>query len=238
MILLPNSINYKFFDKLSGPHHRQYKVHGTNRYVYFIAKKTISQEFNSDNLVLVTQIHRSNIVYYDEKSVIESQKIADGIITTKRKLAIAIKTADCVPVLIYNKMGSIIANLHCGWRGVKSGIITEAINEMKKITGSNDFYAIIGPAIQQKSYEVDNKFKQEFMGSDSNSKEFFITVKGSIYFDLPGYVSYKLEKNNVEVTLRHKEDTYEMHDIYPSYRKACHLKQEENFAMVSVMMMS
>ena len=215
-----------------------YKIYGTNRYIYFIAKKTITQEFGADGLVLVTQIHSNNIVYYDQKSVIGSQKIADGIITTKRKLVIAIKTADCVPVLIYNKLGNIIANLHCGWKGIKLGIVTKAINKMKNVTGNSNFYAIIGPAIQKKSYQVDNKFKQEFIDTDSNSKAFFFTSEKKIYFDLPGYIVRILEKNNVEVTTRHEENTYEMHNIYPSYRKAYHLNQEENLRLVTAIMMS
>ena len=57
---------------------------------------------------------------------------ADAIITNKKKLPIAVLTADCVPILLYDNNNNMIAAIHAGWKGAYKGIIKKVINFMIK----------------------------------------------------------------------------------------------------------
>ena len=78
---------------------------------------------------------------------------ADAIITNQRNLPIAVLTADCVPILLYDKEKDIIAAIHAGWRGAYKGIIKNVVKFMiKKGCKSKNILAAIGPSISSSNY--------------------------------------------------------------------------------------
>ena len=81
----------------------------------------------------------------------------DAIVTSRTDLAICIKTADCVPVLIVDKVKKVIAAVHAGWRSTSLSISAKVIKLMQNQYGSkpSDILAAIGPAIGLCCYEVD-----------------------------------------------------------------------------------
>ena len=81
----------------------------------------------------------------------------DAIVTTRPNLAICIKTADCVPVFIVDRIKKIIAVVHAGWRGTALEITTKVVRLLHEKYGSSprDILAAIGPAIGQCCFEVD-----------------------------------------------------------------------------------
>ena len=58
---------------------------------------------------------------------------ADAIITNQKRLPIAVLTADCVPLLLYDSKEEIIAAIHAGWKGAFKGIINKKISSLKEI---------------------------------------------------------------------------------------------------------
>ena len=78
---------------------------------------------------------------------------ADGLITARPGLALAVLTADCVPVLLWNAAADRVAAVHAGWRGLVSGVIGRAVSGFAKEGGPVRAY--IGPAIGRAHYEVD-----------------------------------------------------------------------------------
>ncbi len=126
-------------------------------------------------IISVPQIH-SNIVtevfshnagegFYKEPS-----GKYDGYITTDRDIAIGVRTADCVPILMYAPengafKGAVMA-VHAGWRGTASGIATEAVR--KAIALGADISTVrvaIGPAIESCCYEVKEDFYTAFLNA-------------------------------------------------------------------------
>ena len=75
-----------------------------------------------------------------------------------------------------------------------------------------DINAIIGPSIQQKSYEVDELFYQDFVNDDLDCKNLFIPskTKGHYMFDLPGYIKKQLVKEGIRLINHIDDDTYSM----------------------------
>ncbi len=110
----------------------------------------------------VHQVHGDRIVLVDDTSKGTPSPYglmlgpADGLITTLKDVALVIKTADCVPLVIYDPVGEVQASLHSGWRGTLLQIGPKAIQMMQSHFGSNpkDLYATLGPSISQESFQV------------------------------------------------------------------------------------
>ena len=83
---------------------------------------------------------------------------ADGGYTFRAGKVLCIQSADCLPILIWDKIGREIAAVHAGWQGLASGIIENAICNFE----SDDLTAWIGPHIQSCHYEVDVKLYHKF----------------------------------------------------------------------------
>jgi YfiH family protein len=96
----------------------------------------------------------------------------DALVSNTPKILLAIKTADCVPVLIGDAKTGAFAAVHAGWRGTSASIVMKAIAQLKKEYGTDaaDLRAAIGPAARICCYEVGSevieRFKELFPQSD------------------------------------------------------------------------
>ena len=90
----------------------------------------------------------------------------DASVTNRTHLAICIKTADCVPVFLVDRVKKVIAAVHAGWRGSALGITAKAVRLMQDQYGSQtaDLVAAIGPSIGPCCYEVDSTTVDQFRG--------------------------------------------------------------------------
>lgn len=125
--------------------------------------KNLKKWFNVNDVGFLRQIH-SDIVYEYDGSIHEG----DAIVTDKRNIAIGVFTADCVPVLIYDKAKNVAAAVHSGWKGTLSGIIMNTLTKMKQDYGckSEDLIAYIGPHNKSCCYEIGEDVKKLFENSD------------------------------------------------------------------------
>lgn len=103
----------------------------------------------------VKQVHGITIV---EASSADGQRQADGVYTTRPQVKIAIKTADCLPILCATASG-YGAVIHAGWRGLFAGILNNAV-ELLLANGGELTTALwaIGPAISVDNYQVGDDF--------------------------------------------------------------------------------
>ena len=95
-----------------------------------IVRKKISK--NSKNIFLLSQIHSNKFVFIDKKYKSKTKPRADAIVTDQVNLHIAVLTADCVPILIFDDQRKMIAAIHSGWKGALKGIISKVIKFMVK----------------------------------------------------------------------------------------------------------
>ncbi len=186
---------------------------------------------NFSHINFVNQIHSAEVLVIDDAKKIHGKQNlpkADAIVTNLPSLVIAIVTADCSPILLYENNAKIIAAVHSGWRGARSDIILNAIIAMEKLGADrSSIVANIGPMIHQKSYEVGQEFYDEFLAAEKSNAQFFQqtqAVEGLVrkyLFNLPSYVEQKLQQAGVKNIQNCNIDTYENHD-YASYRRATH----------------
>ena len=88
----------------------------------------------------------------------------DAVITNLKNVCVAVKTADCVPVLVYDPVKQVVAAIHAGWRGAAQNIVQNTINQMIASFGSDpsDLWAGIGPSISPQIYEVGEEVWSQF----------------------------------------------------------------------------
>ena len=162
---------------------------------------------NPNNLILLNQVH-SNIVHKITKTPKKKLK-GDSLITEKKGIALAILTADCAPVFIYDPINNFISALHAGWKGAYKKIIANTLKKLHLRGSKNrDLVAVIGPCISKKNYEVKKDFLSKFINLNKSNKRFFYTKNNKIYFSLNDYIKedfLKLGVKNIEII---KKDTF------------------------------
>ena len=93
----------------------------------------------------------------------QGQTRADGIVSDVTSAMLAIRIADCAPILLASDDGRIVAAIHAGWRGVVSGVVARSVAEINTLGITSDrIVAAIGPAIGVKHFEVGAEVAREF----------------------------------------------------------------------------
>jgi len=132
-------------------------------------KRRVAAAFGVDEgkIFTVSQVHSDRIVVLGSADAgveeIKTQE-ADGIITDIKGIEIGILTADCVPVLLFDRKKKIVAAAHAGWKGTASKITAKAVEIMMERFESRpqDIAAAIGPAIGPCCYEVGEEVVSAF----------------------------------------------------------------------------
>ena len=203
-----------------------------------IAKDSIGKK--TKNIFLLHQVHSNKFVFINKNFRFMKKKIkADAVITNQLRVPIAVLTADCVPILLYDSKKNMIAAVHAGWRGAYKGIIKKVINFMfKKGCKKNNIIAAIGPCISQSNYNVKEDFQKKFIKKDKNNKLFFKKKKDIIYFDLPNYVKYQLKLNKITNIDTINIDTFVKKNNFFSARQSLRLKHDDYGRNISIIMIN
>jgi YfiH family protein len=105
------------------------------------------------------QVHGTTVVDADVAYAVPPR--ADAAFCRRAGNTCAILTADCLPVLLCNRMGTIVAAAHCGWRGLAHGVLTALVTAMA--TPAADLIAWLGPAIGPSRYEVGADVRRDLL---------------------------------------------------------------------------
>ncbi|PKN35419.1 MAG: peptidoglycan editing factor PgeF [Deltaproteobacteria bacterium HGW-Deltaproteobacteria-19] len=138
----------------------------------------------------VHQVHGNEVLVIDDPAfrTFTCQPLRyDAIVTARPGLALCIRTADCVPILLADSRKGAVAAVHAGWRGTSLGVAARAVDCLREHFASDprDLLAAVGPSIGPCCYEVDKPVHRsmEALGPDRTS--FLAAVgKGKWKFDL------------------------------------------------------
>lgn len=113
----------------------------------------VTRQVHSNNIVHVNGNDNGGVNFYDE---------TDGLIGGHGDVLV-IKSADCLPVIVYDKVNESIAAVHSGWKGTANSIVKEAITKMVSLgSKAADLKVYVGPHIQKASFEVMDDVKNVF----------------------------------------------------------------------------
>jgi YfiH family protein len=177
------------------------------------------------------QIHSADIriVHNQQEAqskpgVLGDDEYCDALVSKTPKILLAIKTADCVPILIGDAKTGAFAAVHAGWRGTSASIVRRAIAQLQSEYGANpsNLRAAIGPAANTCCYEVGgdviDKFKELFPGS---AHLFTPTSEGHARIDLQTANRDQLIASGVLAERIHSAPlcTMDRNDLFFSYRQ-------------------
>ena len=111
-------------------------------------------------LLSVKQVHGTDVLVVD-RPLTESDQFPggwDALVTDQPDVTVAVRTADCVPVLLHDPRKRVVAAIHAGWRGAVAGIVSKTVGLIAARFGSmqSDLRVSIGPSAGPCCYEVDN----------------------------------------------------------------------------------
>ena len=114
-------------------------------------------------LVRVKQIHGAEIVIADAQTPAEAGE-ADGLLTRAPGHAVAVATADCVPVLLVAPEERAVAAIHAGWRGTLAAIVPNAVRALERNAGApaKEIHAALGPSIGSCCFEIEREIAERF----------------------------------------------------------------------------
>ena len=240
---LYSKVNLGFFTRNGGVSSNLYKSLNCNKKsgdeLKNIKKNLIisKQKLNIINkeLKLINQKH-SNIIKIINKKNINNNLNGDGLFTKDKNIALAILTADCAPVFIFDNDSKFICCLHIGWKGALKNIAKKSVEIFcQNLIKKKDIIVVIGPCLSKKNFEVDKNFLKKFIQIYKNYKLFFtVKNKEKYLFDLRKLINLQFRKCGVKNIYNIKKDTYSNEHLFFSHRRACHKKQDKNGRMINI----
>ena len=188
-------------------------------------------------LLMPHQVHLTEVVAIDNAFLglsAEEQKArlegVDALMTNLPGVCIGVSTADCIPVLLYDRAKHVSCAIHAGWRGTVKRIVEKAVSEMTSAYGSRpeDILAQIGPGIHLESFEVGDEvydaFEKEGFQMETISQKYPAndgSAQEKWHIDLPECNRLQLlvsgiPESQISVSAI---DTFQQHDTFFSARR-------------------
>ena len=231
------NIEHAFFNRLGGKSNGIYKSLncGPNsldkkrdvlKNLQIVRKKINSK---TRKIVLLNQSHSSKFYFINKNLKLDNKKFdGDALITNKKSTPIAVLTADCAPVLIFDQKNKMIAAIHAGWRGAYKDIIKKVVKFMiKKGCTPSDITAAIGPCISLKNYEVKQDFIKKFLKKDIDNRIFFKKIHNKKFFSLNKYIYHQLKSLNIKkIDIINKDTFISKNNFFSARRSISHNKND------------
>ena len=185
-------------------------------------------QIEDEHLIMPHQVHQTEVLAVDEAfmRLSASERKArlegvDAVMTDIAGVCIGVSTADCIPVLLYDRAHHASCAIHAGWRGTVMRIVEKAVAQMASVYGSNpsDLLAQVGPGIHLESFEVGDEVYEAF------ANEGFATIAVRMgqkwHIDLPECNRQQLLAAGIlmgQISVS-SVDTYQQHETFFSARR-------------------
>lgn len=190
---------------------------GDNPNAVLTNRKILSQKLNLPKEPIWLKQEHTDIVLHLNKNSQPTETPADASFTTDNGVVCVVLTADCVPILVCDQAGTIVAAIHAGWKGIAKGVIASTIKAMD-IDPSN-LLAWLGPAIGPNSFEVGHDFYETFLTQDPETKEAFVKHKDRFLANIYFLASLSLKKAGINKIYGGGFCTFTQEDLFYSYRR-------------------
>ena len=166
------------------------------------------------NPIWINQTHSSICV---DASSTKRIAEADASFTINPGVVCAILTADCLPVFVSKKDGSMVGIADAGWKGLISGVIENLIESFH--CNGGDLVVHLGPAISKNYFEVGVEIKDLYLSKNSNFARSFSFYRDKYYLDLYDAAKVILESFNITLISGGDRCTFKESDEFFSYRR-------------------
>ena len=150
---------------------------------------------------------------FDVKQIFRSQNFFRR---QEKNHAFAIKTADCIPLIIWDESKELLCGLHCGWKGLQQGIIGKILEENNHQSLTK---AYIGPHICKDYFEVRQDLIDEFMQSGNDIRPYLAQRSNKIFMNLRQLCVDELHEYGIEIYTKYSPCSYTENDHFFSWRR-------------------
>jgi YfiH family protein len=170
----------------------------------------------------VKQTHSDIFHIINRNEPIHPQPEGDALGTEIKKQYLAIKTADCLPVMIHDPVSNRVAAVHAGWKGVANRIVPKTIAQY--FSSAAKLYIFIGPHIMQGSFEIKEDVLSQLRStvSPDSWKKVSLETKGDRYYvNLVSLVRAQIEFDfpNIQLEMNISDIDTKTNEDYNSYRR-------------------
>ena len=162
----------------------------------------------------INQTHSSICI---DASITNTIIEADASYTSRVGVVCAIMTADCLPVFVSKKNGTMVGIAHAGWRGLISGVIENLISAFN--SAGDNLVVHLGPAISKDSFEVGDEVMRLFLAKNINFERSFTIKNKSNYLDLYDAAKVILEGLKIKSISGGDRCTFQESNDFFSYRR-------------------
>ncbi len=187
--------------------------------IHVAHNRQLLSDFVPSEPVWLNQVHGTRVIDAALSSCIES---ADAAFTQKKEVVCVTMTADCLPVLVCDTQGTIVAAIHAGWRSLCDGVIEQTIQTMlaqRPELAPTQLMAWLGPAIGPQAFEVGEEVRAQFIAKDSHAESAFVASSEKWLGNLSMIARQRLRLLGIEAVFGGNECTYSNSEKYFSFRR-------------------
>lgn len=185
---------------------------------------TLKETLNITHLVKSKQVHGIDGVAFTSFEHVPSPYSLEGdyLITRLPAIGLAVDTADCIPLILYDNENHIVCIVHAGWRGIAQNIVQKSIDHLKSIarTQPEDLSIFVGPSAGVCCYEFEGDALSHFSSLNYFNK-IIAHVRGKVHIDLIACIYEQLKEAGVSaaaINLNFHVCTI-CNTQFPSYRR-------------------
>ena len=177
--------------------------------------RALLREFLPQEPRWLRQVHGARVVAADS---VTAPSEADASVARERGTVCAIMIADCLPVLLTERAGAVVASAHAGWRGLAAGVVEATVRAMGVPPG--DVLAYLGPCIGPAAFEVGPDVYEAFARNDPGAHCAFEPLRAGKWFaDLHQLARRALIQSGVSRIYGEPQCTYADSQRFFSYRR-------------------
>lgn len=179
------------------------------------ANRQLLTSFVPSEPVWMRQVHGMEVI---DAATTNCLPEADAAFARTSDTACCVMTADCLPILLCDAEGSVVAAVHAGWRGLLQGVLEAAITRMQ--SSPHNLMAWLGPAIGPQAFEVGEDVRDAFIKADETATQAFADKgNGKWLADIYLLARHRLQAVGVERIYGGDFCTYADEQRFYSYRR-------------------
>ena len=189
---VPNNVHALQTNRYGGCSHAPYDSfnlgdHVKDNPIHVAQNRQLLSQFLPTEPVWLNQVHGIEVINAADASCLPS---ADASFTNRKNTVCVTMTADCLPILLCDNLGTIVASVHAGWRSLCNGVIEATVKRMITSTASetrnnesrnsetinsetSQLMAWLGPAIGPNAFEVGAEVRDQSISKDKKSESAF-----------------------------------------------------------------
>lgn len=194
-----------------------------------LKEEDLLKAFRGLTPIRIKQVHGAEVLALRESDPIPQRAPYDAVVTNRDDCLLWVKTADCLPLLLWDPTAGAIGVVHAGWRGILKGVIGKAIEAALRTFGASpgDLVTAIGPCIRACCYEVGEEVAHAFQ--ERFGPCVLRTERGKTFLDLPLCARKELESLGILRVEDIALCTYCTPELFCSFRRTRTRERQLNF---------